>query len=95
MTPNGLRRHAARRLRQRSIPPAVIDLLDKFGEKRFDGRGGVIRFFSEKSKKQIAREWGRQFLKVTAKYLDHYVVRSASDDVLITAGARHKRIPRR
>jgi hypothetical protein len=42
MTTNALTAHAAARMRQRSIPPVVIEWLDEFGDEYFDGHGGVV-----------------------------------------------------
>jgi hypothetical protein len=95
MTTECLTRHAATRVRQRSIPPIVIHWLDEFGEEYFDGHGGVVTYFSKESRQELERKLGRRFVKENAKYLDRYVVRSATDGVMITAGVRRKRLPRR
>jgi len=73
----------------------VIEWLDEFGEQRFDGRGGVIRYFSRESRRRLERAFGRHFVAENAKYLDRYIVRSASDDALITVGVLTKSIRRR
>jgi hypothetical protein len=90
-----LTRHAAVRRSQRSIPPIVIEWLHQFGEEAFDGRGGVVRYFSHKSRRQLEHYAGRHFVAESQKYLNRYVVENASDGTLITAGIRYEPIRRR
>jgi len=40
-----LTRHATRRSADRGIPPLIIEWLRTYGEEKYDGRGGVIRFY--------------------------------------------------
>ena len=87
--------HATTRMHQRSFPPIVIDWLDEFGEEQFDGRGGVVSYFSRKSKRRLERTFGRRFVAENAKYLDRYVVRSTTDGAVITVGILTKPIRRR
>lgn len=37
---------AAVRAQQRCIPPLVEQWLDQFGKEKYDGDGGVLRYFS-------------------------------------------------
>jgi hypothetical protein len=41
--------HSEKRAQQRCIPPLIQDLLDKFGQRQYDGRGGLIKFLMEKA----------------------------------------------
>jgi hypothetical protein len=88
-------RHAAVRMRQRSVPPIVIDWLDEFGDEQFDGRGGIVTYFSRQSKRLLEQRLGRRFVAENARYLDRYIVRSAIDGAVITVGVRTKPIRRR
>jgi hypothetical protein len=79
MTSHVLARHAKTRMHQRGVPPVVLDWLDEFGEEHFDGRGGVVCYFSKKSKRRLEQALGRRFVAENARYLDRYLVRSATD----------------
>jgi hypothetical protein len=87
-----LSRHACTRAQQRSVPPIVVEWLELFGEEKFDGRGGVIRFFSSESRRQLERRVGRRFVAENKKYLDRYLVESATDGAVITTGVLFKPI---
>jgi hypothetical protein len=95
MITHALTGHAESRMRHRGIPPVVIDWLDEFGEERFDGRGGVVCYFSRESKRRLERMLGRRFVAENARYLDRYLVRSATDGAIITVGILTKPIRRR
>lgn len=43
---NNYSRHARARAQQRGIPRLVHTWLLDYGEERYDGRGGVIRYFN-------------------------------------------------
>ena len=87
--------HAATRAQQRGIPPLIDQWLDQFGEESYDGRGGVLRFFSHASLRAMEREFGRAPLRKLAEFLDVYKVESSRDGQVITIGHRTKRINRR
>ena len=86
--------HAQLRMQQRAIPPLVEQLLDEFGEQRFDGHGGVIYYFSKKSRRRMEREMGRDPVRVLERYLDYYKVEGSRDGCLITVAPRCRRIRR-
>ena len=88
-------RHAAIRAKQRSIPPVVFEWLEQYGEEQFDGRGGVVMYFSRNSRRRMEMRFGRRFVAENRKYLNHYMVESARDGAVITTGVRSKRIRRR
>lgn len=90
-----LSRHAISRRQKRGIPPIILDWLEQYGEERFDGHGGVIRYFGRDSRRRMEKVLGRRFVTENQKYLDHYLVESASDGTIITMGVRFKRICRR
>jgi hypothetical protein len=87
--------HARIRAQQRGIPPLIEQWLDEFGEEQYDGHGGVIRFFSRRSIRNMERIFGRAPVRRMSEYLDAYKVESTSDGGLITLGHRHKRIFRK
>jgi hypothetical protein len=81
--------HAAIRQQQRGIPPLVSDWLLDFGDEQFDGRGGVIRYFSKKCIKKLEREVGKQPVARMSEYLRCYLVQSSCDGKVITLGKRY------
>jgi len=83
--------HSKKRIQQRGIPPFTIDLLMKYGDSKYTGKGGIIRFFDKKSKKRMVRDLGRQIINQLSKHLNYYLIHTKSN-VLITAGRRYKRI---
>lgn len=78
--------HARLRIQQRGIPDQMMNWLVSHGEKFYDGRGGLIRFFSQrvlrKLKSQVDPESFRKILENRRCYL----VLSASDGAVITVG---------
>jgi hypothetical protein len=92
---NARSHHAARRAQQRCIPPLISQWLDAYGEEAYDGRGGVVRFFSRRSVREMERSFGRAPVARLSEYLDCYKVESSRDGTTITVGHRTKRIHRR
>jgi hypothetical protein len=72
----------------------IDELLDRYGEERYDGHGHVIKFFSKTSKRNVERDWGRRPVACISQWMDAYKV-SSTDGIVITCGHRHKRIQRR
>jgi hypothetical protein len=95
MTVSMFTQHAASRMRQRSVPPIVIEWLEEFGDEQFDGHGGVVTYFSRQSKRRLEQRFGRRFVAENARYLDRYAVRSAADGAVVTVGVLTKPIRRR
>jgi hypothetical protein len=87
--------HSEIRAQQRGIPPLVTDLLDRFGQAQYDGHGGLIRFFNNKSVRRMEKAMGREPVRCLSQWLDAYKVVSVSDGETITIGHRHQRIFRR
>lgn len=88
-------KHAAKRRRQRAIPPVVERWLDEFGELRHDGRGGIINFFSHRSVRAMASHLGMRFLQQNRKYLGVYRVLDSHDHSTITMGWLYRRVGNR
>lgn len=86
--------HASIRSQQRGVPPLIRDWLLLFGDERFDGHGGLIRYFSRRSVRQLERAVGRQPVRRMSEYLSAYLVESARDGQVITMGKRYKPISR-
>lgn len=82
--------HALLRSQQRGIPPSIIEWLYDFGERRYDGRGGVIRFFSDKSRHRLEQMVGRDEIRRVSEHLRCYLVESARDGTIITVAKRYR-----
>jgi hypothetical protein len=88
-----LTRHAARRARQRSIPPLVIDLLIDYGkESRSHGAGRFT--FDRRARSQIARDFGPALYRRIEHKLNSFAVLGA-DGKVRTVGHRLRRFRRR
>ncbi len=87
--------HAYVRAQQRGIPPLIRDWLLQFGEERYDGRGGLLRFFSARSRRELERFCGRAPVRRLAEYLNAYLVESTSDGTVITVGHNYKALRHR
>ncbi|QQZ28698.1 hypothetical protein HMY34_07975 [Thiothrix subterranea] len=87
--------HAAARTQQRCIPPLIDQWLDQFGEKSYDGHGGVRLYFSQSSVRTMERTYGREPIhKLLPDYRNVYKVVSTQDGRTITVGHLTKRIKR-
>ena len=86
--------HALIRSQQRGIPPLIQDWLLDYGESEFDGGGGVIRYFSKRSLRNLERHVGKAPLRHLSAYLKSYLVESSSSGEVITVGKRFERIIR-
>ena len=82
-------RHARLRTQQRGVPPLVMHWLLDYGEESFDGHGGVVRFFTPQSLRQMQRDVGSAPLKRLSEFLRCYLVQSSVDGCVITVGKRH------
>jgi hypothetical protein len=90
-----LESHATKRAQQRGIPPLVCQWLDEFGEERYDGHGGVIKYFSHTSIRAMERKFGSAPVRKLAGYFNAYKVECSHDGHVITIGHRTRRIHQR
>jgi hypothetical protein len=88
--------HASQRAQQRGVPPLVMNWLLDYGEESFDGHGGVVRYFSPRSIRQLERDIGQAPLKRMSEFLRCYLVQASQSGEVITVGKRYqsRRIPR-
>jgi hypothetical protein len=84
--------HAALRARQRAIPPLVESLLDEFGERLYDGQGGIRVFFTRRSVRRMECSFGRRPVAKMSEFFDVYKVEDSHDGTTITVGHRYQRI---
>lgn len=64
-------------------------LLD-YGEESFDGHGGVVRYFSPRSIRNLERDIGQTPLKRMSEFLRCYLVQGSKDAAIITIGKRYR-----
>lgn len=84
--------HAVTRAQQRCIPPLVEQWLDQYGEERYDGHGGLLKFFSRASIRAMEKSFGRAPVRKLAEYFNAYKIESSHDGKTITVGHRTKRV---
>ena len=82
--------HAGVRAQQRGVPPLVLNWLLDYGEETFDGHGGVLRYFTPRSIRNLEREVGQAPIKRLSEYLRCYLVQGSQDGIVITVGKRHR-----
>lgn len=86
-----LSRHAATRVCQRSVPPAVIEWLFEFGTSYPAGGGAEKLIFDKKARRRLAGNLGRLVYNRIEEFLDAYAVRSA-DGGVVTCGWLQTRV---
>lgn len=89
--PASLSKHAEVRSQQRGVPSQISQWLVYFGDEVFDGRGGVIRYFSSKSIQELKDVVGATEVKRMSEFLRCYLVEAANDGSVITIGKRYPR----
>jgi hypothetical protein len=84
---SSLTRHARQRMKDRSIPMAIIEALLDFGERMPSGNGAETCFFTKKSWRHFAAYLGLE-ARHFERYRSVYVI-VANDGEVITACWRH------
>ena len=84
-----LSEHAAKRLKQRGIPPLIRNWLLDYGEMNYDGNGAIIRYFSKSSVREMERDFGREPIRKLSEFLRCYLIQSI-DGVIVTIGKRYQ-----
>jgi len=87
--------HARRRMQKRSIPPIVLDWLQDYGSRQYDGRGAFIQYFDHAAKARLSRNYGHRFVQTHDRYLRVYMVEDTAGEAVITVGHRTRRVRRR
>lgn len=78
-----LTRHAAKRCQQRAISPESARLVKAFGERSFDGHGGIRYLMTQDSTKSLGRAIG--LASAADRMVGLYLVVSAIDDQTVIA----------
>jgi hypothetical protein len=82
-----LSHHACYRMRNRSIPPLVIDALQDFGDSRMVGEGCASFFFTKRGWKAFIAYMGVA-ASAFERFRNAYVI-VAENGTVVTAGWRH------
>lgn len=88
-----LSRHAAVRLQQRSIPPLVADLLDRYGARQPAGSGAEIVYMDKVARRRVCQDLGGAAVAALQPLLSAYLIES-ENGMVITAGWRRTRVRR-
>lgn len=91
---NSRTQHATVRAQQRAIPPLIEHLLDEFGERLYDGHGGIRVYFTRRSIRRMVQSLGRRPVAKLTEFLATYRVEDSHDGTTITVGHRYKRFKR-
>jgi hypothetical protein len=78
-------RHAAKRSKERSLPPAIIDWLHDFGTSYPAGDGAEKLIFDKPARRRLERNLGPIIYRKIEVSLDAFAVRSAEGGI-ITCG---------
>jgi len=80
-------RHADKRAQQRGIDKVALPLLLAYGQREFDGKGGIRYLMTASSLDSLSRAVGRT--KQVEALAGVYAVISAEDQTVIMMGHRH------
>jgi len=86
--------HAERRMRQRGIPPLIVDLLYHFGAVERSHRAERL-LFNKPAKARLSRALGARSMAIIEKWMSVYAVVSDETGELITVGHRRHRFKRK
>lgn len=80
-----LSRHARKRLQQRAIPESTVGIIELFGEREYDGHGGIRVVMTQRSVQRLQAALGRT--QKTDSMLGMYLVLAAdAPDFVVTGG---------
>ena len=84
----GFTAHAAARAQQRNVPPAIVELIERFGTcKRSSGADRM--YFDKAARQRLIQHFGKQGQSPILRWLNVYVV-IADDGAVVTVGHRTK-----
>lgn len=82
-------KHAEKRQKQRNIRTITITLLQEFGRKVYDHRGGYRLFFDKRAQAAVRERLGKAAAQLR---LDTFAVFDAHSSRIITAGYLTRRV---
>jgi hypothetical protein len=83
--------HAVQRAQQRGVPPLIQNWLLDYGKETYDGRGYIVRYFTNDCIRKMEKDFGRDPIRKLSEFLKCYLVET-SDGLIITVGKRYNRI---
>ena len=86
-----LTKHAETRSCQRSIPPLITDLLKIYGDIKYTGRKGRVKFFSKKSRQKMSRDLGGKVVDQLSRFFNIYLVESTEGAIITIARRTNKK----
>lgn len=86
-----LTKHAETRSCQRSIPPLITDLLMIYGDIKYTGRKGRVKFFSKKSRQKMSRDLGGKVVDQLSRFFNIYLVESTEGAIITIARRTNKK----
>lgn len=84
--------HASNRAKNRCINDVDLEIIENYGSERYDHKGALIMYISNKVKKQLQSYFKQFCVNSTSRIKNCYFVESIFDGVIITVGHRTKRI---
>jgi hypothetical protein len=86
-------RHAHARVRQRAVPPIVLDWLIAYGSRVPAGKGIECIFLDKKGRRRLQHDLGAwAYARLEPKFDTYAIV--ANDGAIVTTGYRTRRINR-
>ena len=88
---SSLSAHAARRIRQRGIAPALVERVLAYGREAFDHHGGMVVYVDRATRESLRRRGaaGRDIDRLGGVYV------VVADGAIVTVGHRYRRLRRR
>lgn len=82
-------RHAQKRRAQRGFSPDCIELIRIFGERSYDGHGGIRCLMTKTAMERLGNVFGRS-QKLDALAGAYVVLSATGDEIVITASHRYQ-----
>ena len=87
-------KHAQRRLQQRGLPSAALEVLLDFGSEKHVGKGCIAFAMNHAARKRARECLGAATFSRLEPHLNSYVI-LADDGVVVTAAHRYRRMKHR
>lgn len=87
MVHSKLTQHTRKRAQQRGIKEDCLPLIIAYGEKEYDGKGGIRYLMTQRGVDRLAKVFGRT--PAVQELRGVYVVLSADEMTVLTASYRH------
>lgn len=84
--------HAQTRMHHRALSSTVAEWLYDYGERRYDHKGCLVFFFTNRSRQRLKQALGGEKALSYEKTKDAYMVMSVEGRHVVTLGYRYQRI---